>query len=201
MREMAYRALCRLWQIPYYSGKNRPPVCDQAESAGLKCLTGKGDIGNLLEMNRPAVLQLVDKTHGDYFGLLTALDGDTATFMLGDETRIVDTGEIVERWSGDYLLLWRVPPEYEGQLKRGSRGRAVAWLERQLALAQGRAAPTGEHQIYDERMREQVKAFQTAAGIAPDGVVGPRTLLRLSNASPDNRDPVLKATRSGKGIK
>jgi general secretion pathway protein A len=121
--------------------------------------------------------------------------------MLGDETRTVDTVEVARRWSGDYLLLWRVPPGYEGELKRGSRGRAAAWLGKHLALAQGRAAPAGGNRIYDEEMMKQVKAFQSAAGMAPDGVAGPRTILRLCNASPDNRDPVLKAVRSEKGIK
>ena len=128
-------------------------MCDQAGSAGLKCLIGKGDIANLLEMNRPAVLRLKDEAHGDYYAVLTALDGETATFVLGDETRTVDSGEIAQRWSGDYLLLWRVPPGYEGALRQGSRGRAVAWLNRQLALAQGRPAPAGENRIYDDKVK------------------------------------------------
>ncbi len=201
LREMAYRELCRQWHVQYYSGQNHPPVCDQVKSAGLKCIKGKGDFSDLVEMNRPAVLRLIDKIHGDYYGVLTALDGKRATFILGDETKRVDTGEIAERWSGDYLLLLRMPPGYEGNLKQGSRGRAVAWLIRQLALAQGRAAPTGESQIYDEKVMKQVKAFQTAAGIASDGVAGPWTILRLGNVSPDNRDPVLRAIRSEKGIR
>jgi general secretion pathway protein A len=162
---------------------------------------GQGGISDLLEMNRPAIMQLTDKTYGDYYALLIAFDGETATFILGDETRTVDAREIARRWSGDYLLLWRAPPDYEGKLKPGSRGRAVAWIERQLALAQGREAPTGENQIYDEKVKEQVKEFQIAAGMAPDGVASPKTILRLCNASPDNRDPVLKAIRSGNGFK
>jgi general secretion pathway protein A len=198
-REMAYRALCRQWHVPYYTGADRPLVCDQVESAGLKCLMGKGDIGNLREMNRPAVLQLTDKTHGDYYAVLTSLDGQRATFMLGDGTRTVDAREVAQCWSGDYLLLWRAPPGYEGTLQPGSRGPAVAWLTSQLALAQGREAPAGENRVYDEKVKEQVKEFQIAARMTPDGVAGPRTILRLSNASPDSRDPVLRAARSGKG--
>jgi len=162
---------------------------------------GKGDVGNLLEMNRPAVLRLKDGAHGHYYALLAALDGETASFVLGDETRTVDAGEIAQRWSGDYLLLWRAPPGYEGKLQPGSEGRAVAWLITQLALAQGREAPIGENRIYDDKVKEQVKQFQAAAGMAPDGVAGPRTILRLCNASPDGRDPVLRAIGSGKGIK
>ncbi len=150
-------------------------------------------------MNRPAVLQLKDKARGDYYAVLTALDGEKATFVLGDETRTVDAGEIARRWSGDYLLLWRVPPGYDKALDQGSRGRPVAWLIRQLALAQGREAPAGDNHTYDEKVKEQVKAFQVAAGMAPDGIAGPRTILRLCNASPDNRDPVLRAVGKGKG--
>jgi general secretion pathway protein A len=199
-RETAYQALFRQWDVPY-DGRDYRSLRAQARSAGLKCLTGKGGISDLLEMNRPAVLRLRDGTGSGYYAVLTALDGEKATFVLGDETRTVDTGEIAQRWSGDYLLLWRAPPGYEGELKRGSRGRAAAWLEKQLALAQGRAVPAGGNQVYDEEVVKQVKAFQTAAGMAPDGVAGPRTILRLCNASPDNRDPVLKAVRSEKGIK
>jgi general secretion pathway protein A len=152
-------------------------------------------------MNRPAVLRLADGAPGDYYAVLTAVNGETATFALGDETKTVDIREIVQWWSGDYLLLWRVPPDYKGELKRGSRGHAVAWLETQLALAQGRAAPTGEDRIYDGKVTKQVKEFQTAAGMTSDGIAGPKTILRLWIASPDNRDPVLQAIRSGKVIK
>lgn len=200
-REMAYRALYTQWHVPYYSGKDRSSMCAQARSAGVRCLMGKGAVGDLIAMNRPAVLRFKDKTHGDYYGLLTALDGETATLTLGDETRTVDTREIAERWTGDYLLLWRAPPEYRGTLKPGSRGPAVAWIERQVALAQGRAAPIGENPIYDEKVKRQVRAFQTAAGVAPDGIAGPKTILRLPNAGAATRDPVLKAVRSEKGIR
>ncbi len=56
IREMAYRALFRQWHAPYHSGQDRLPLCDQAASAGLGCLVGKGGISTLSEMNRPAVL-------------------------------------------------------------------------------------------------------------------------------------------------
>lgn len=77
----------------------------------------------------------------------------------------------------------------------------MEWLIRQLALAQGRAAPTGGLSIYDEKVAKQVKEFQIAAGMAPDGIAGPRTILSLCNASPDNRDPVLRAVKRGNGTR
>jgi peptidoglycan hydrolase-like protein with peptidoglycan-binding domain len=73
----------------------------------------------------------------------------------------------------------------------------VAWLERQLAVAEGRHAPAGEDRIYGEAVERQVRAFQIASDIVPNGIAGPRTIMRLSGIAPDNRDPVLavKGTR------
>ncbi len=198
-RDKAYLALCRQWHVPY-NGHDSRPLCDQADGAGVKCLVGRGGIANLLDMNRPAVLRLTDDAPDDYYALLTAVNGETATFSLGDEKRTVDIRELAQWWSGDYLVLWRVPPEYEGELRRGSRGRAVAWLQKQLALVQGRTVPTGERPVYDEAVARQVKEFQISAGIRSDGIAGPKTILRLWSASPDNRDPVLRAVRSEKRV-
>jgi general secretion pathway protein A len=196
-KEMAYRALFRQWHLPY-DGEHGPPACDQARAAGLECLIGKDGVSTLLEMNRPAVLRLKDEGKGDYYALLTSLDEKKASFVLGDKARTVDIGEVAKRWSGHYLLLWRAPPGYRHSLRPGGRGPAVAWLEKQLALARGRPGPGGEQGVYDETVMTQVKEFQIAAGMAPDGVAGPMTILHLCNASPDNRDPVL---RDGKGTR
>ena len=191
----AYAALLRAWQLPY-DPEDRRPLCDQARAAGLACLSGRGSIASLRDMNRPAVLRLVGETNELYYAALTALKGEAATVVIGDETRNVDTGQIARRWSGDYLLLWRMPAEYQGELKMGSGGKGVAWLARQLAVAAGRAAPAEEEGLYDRKMERQVREFQIGAGIVPDGVAGPRTIMRLCGAEGQGRDPVLS---DGKG--
>lgn len=196
-RQMAYQALFQAWHI-IYDPADQQTACDQARVQGLRCLTGRGTIAALREMNRPAVLRLVDEKGGEYYATLTALEGETAAFAIGKETRTVDTGEIAERWSGSYLAFWRPPPGYNtGSLKPGSRGPAVAWLERQLALAQGRPAPSGEGGVYDLRIMRQVKQFQTAVGVPPDGIAGLATIMRLAGIGGDHRDPLL---RGKKGI-
>jgi general secretion pathway protein A len=196
-REMAYRALFRQWHVPY-GGQDSRSATDQAEGAGLRCLMGRGGVSDLLEMNRPAVLRLTDEAGLDYYALLTAADGKTATVLLAGETKTVDMEEINRRWSGDYLLLWRAPPGYYESLKPGDSGPAVAWLEKRLAVALQRPAPAGEQRVYDKTVMTQVKEFQIAAGLTPVGIAGPKTIMRLCDAMPDNRDPVL---RGGKGIK
>ena len=192
----AYAELFRAWGISYDGTDSRRP-CDQAHSQGLACLSGKGSIATLREMNRPAFLTLVDDQKVEYYATLTALKGETATVAIGGETRRTDTGQIARRWSGNYLVLWREPPGYKGELKRGARGSQVAWLERQLAVAAGQRPPAGADSVYDEALERQVRAFQIASDIMPNGIAGPRTIMRLSGTAPDNRDPVLaeKGTR------
>lgn len=189
-RDMAYAALFKEWGVEYSRGDART-VCDQAGKQGLDCVKGKGNISDLREMNKPVVLSLHDEKDDAYYGTLTRLHGELATLAIGNETRNVHIGEIIDRWSGDYLLLWRTPPGYQGSLKPGSRGPAVSWLERQLALVQGKAAPAVHKEVYDDEMKKQVKKFQLSAGLMPDGVAGQRTILRLSGAVPTGKEPGL----------
>ena len=71
----------------------------------------------------------------------------------------------------------------------------VAWLKRHLALAQGRTPPAETDPEYDQTLVREVKRFQLSAGLVPDGIVGPMTIMPLSPAT-DTGDPVL---HEGKG--
>jgi general secretion pathway protein A len=59
----------------------------------------------------------------------------------------------------------------------------VQWLGKQLAQLHGKAAETTKDQVFDEAMMRQVKQFQLAQGLIPDGAVGPQTMMRLSGAA------------------
>ena len=136
-------------------------------------------------MNRPAVLLLRDGQGREFHATLSALDDKTATFALGTHTRTVAIGALAAQWSGQYTLLWRMPPDAHENIRSGERGPAVAWLARQLAQAQGRAAEPAVDPLFDQVLLRQVKQFQLAAGLIPDGVVGPRTLMRLAGVADD----------------
>ncbi len=195
-REMAYTALFRAWGVSYRQGGRTPG--EQAAAAGLGCLSGKGGISVLREMDRPAMLRLVDEQGKDYYATLTAFKGDRATFTVGKETRVVGTSEMARCWSGDYFVLYRAPGGSTAGLRPGDSGPAVTWLEERLARSRGGAArgvPTG---TYDQGVARQVREFQITAGMVPDGIAGPKTIIRLSGAGPDGRDPLLggeKGTR------
>jgi general secretion pathway protein A len=184
-KEKAYGELFKIWQIEYKPEDGRP-VCEQARAQGLRCMEGSGgSISGLRQTNKPAVLRFLDEKYGESYATLTALNGETGTCVIGNETKTFDAEEITRRWSGAYVLLWRVPSDYSGKLKQGRRGPLVGWLDRQLALVQGRAARPGREPEYDEEIVKQVKEFQRAAGLKPDGIAGPETLMVLTAAAGD----------------
>jgi general secretion pathway protein A len=178
-QEMAYTALFRAWGADY-QGENE---CRQAEAIGLRCLTARGGLDELRQLNLPAVLLMRDNQGQKFYATLVRIDRQSATFDVGTETRAVALGALAEQWSGHYTLLWRMPPVVNKQLRLGDQGPDVKWLGKQLAQLHGKAAETTKDQVFDEAMMRQVKQFQLAQGLIPDGAVGPQTMMRLSGAA------------------
>ena len=177
---MSFKALFKQWEIPY---KNQGDVCQQARSAGLRCMRGLGSLSSLMKLNSPAVLKLFDDEGKEFYVTLAKIRGRTATIEVGDEARNVDLKEIEQRWLGNYTLLWRAPSNYRGDIRPGMTGPDVQWLNTQLALIQGRKAQTGKVLTYDAQLITQVKKFQISEEMLPDGVVGVQTIIHLNNAA------------------
>ncbi|MGA9991139.1 MAG: peptidoglycan-binding protein, partial [Thiobacillaceae bacterium] len=190
---LAYAALFRAWGANYQGAD----PCLQAESLGLRCRSGRGGLAELRESNRPAVLQMRDDQDQEFFATLTALGPKTASFAIGAKTTTVALGALASQWSGYYSLLWRVPPAMQRRVQQGDRGPAVGWLSRQLAQVQGGTAKTDENLVFDDALARQVKQFQFAQGLTPDGVVGRQTLMRLAGAA-DQAAPKLFRERGEK---
>ena len=185
-RALAYAALLRAWGADYQGGD----ACRQAASLGLRCYSARGGLDELRELNRPAVLLLRDGRGQEFHALLNTLDDRGAGFALGGQTRTVAIGALAAQWSGQYALLWRMPSEAHDNIRLGERGPAVAWLARELAQVQGRAAPPVGDALFDGDLLRRVKQYQLGAGLIPDGLVGPRTLMRLAGAT-DKTAPTL----------
>ncbi len=190
-QSVAYAALFRAWGADYQGGD----ACKQAEGLGLRCKNARGGLDDLRQFNRPVVLQMQDtagQNQGQsYFATLTALDDKSATFAIGAKSTTVALGALASQWSGNYTLLWRALPDAPRKtLRPGERGPDVEWLSRQLAQVQGRAAEAGT--VFDEAMVQHLKQFQLAQGLAPDGALGPQTLLRLSAAADTTAPKLLR---------
>lgn len=82
----------------------------------------------------------------------------------------------------------------EPTLKKGSQGTAVRDL--QEALTQLGFGPGGVDGTFGPKTEAAVKAFQSANGIAADGIVGPITWRNIDEA--DQSEPVLR--RGSRGL-
>ena len=188
-RELSYQALFELWDATH-EPRQDAAACQQAQAQGLSCLHKRGSLSSLQQLNRPAVLKLSDDEGREYYATVTKLRRRTATFIVGGEVRTVSVREIADRWSGDYTILWRRPPLYKRDIQPGDQGAMVQWLSTRLALVHGRTVQIQEKEVFDDALVKEVKRFQVAEGLVPDGIVGPRTLIHL-NTAVDSKVPLL----------
>ncbi len=191
--ELAYAALFRAWGADYEGAD----ACQQAEGLGLRCRSARGGLDELRQLNRPAALVMRDDQGREFHAALIALEDKTATFVIGAETRKVALGALAAQWAGQYILLWRMPPDAHENIRLGERGPAVRWLITQLAQAQGQVADPSKAPLFDEALERQVKQFQLAQGLIPVGLVGPQTLIRLAGVG-DRSAPELLPRQGGK---
>jgi len=188
---LAWGALYRAWGLEQGAGD----PCRQAARQGLRCRSARGGLDELRRLDRPAVLELRNGRGQAWFATLTGIDDGAATVEIDTESRKLPLEALGAQWSGQYVLLWRLPPEASETLRAGDRGPAVAWLARQLAKAQGRTIDPGRDAVFDEALVRQVRQFQLAQGLIPDGAVGPQTLVRIAGIG-DDKAPRLRPRAS-----
>jgi general secretion pathway protein A len=187
--DAAFKDLFNQWKIKYVPDRN-VHVCNYAEQHGLWCLEGPGNLDIIRNTNRPAVLTLHDDSGNNFFAALTAINMDTATIRIGNETLTVSTSDINSHWLGEYTLFWRPPSKYRRKMLPGDKGPLIQWLEKKMSLVNNRPPRSSKDITFDNNLVMEVKKFQVAEGLVPDGVVGFRTLIHLNTVT-GNNVPVL----------
>ncbi|MEA3639542.1 MAG: AAA family ATPase [Lamprobacter sp.] len=169
--------------------------CQEVTTLGLDCERSRERWSDLRLFDRPAVLQLrVDGQ--ERYALITGIDDEYAVLQRDETLRRVPIASLDERWSGDVLMLWRLPPNAVRMIGPGTSGDAVRWLREQLAALPDASLSDTTSRHYDANLRTVVREFQAARGLAVDGIAGPRTLILLNNALADNEIPRLSRSRN-----
>ena len=192
-KALAYTALFRAWGADFQGNDE----CVQAKTMGLRCRATHGGLDELRQLNRPAVLIMNDHHGQEFYVTLTGLNDQSATFTIGAETKTVALEALAKQWSGRYTLLWRAPPVTHHHIQLGDRGPDVEWVRSQLAQLYGKTTEINKDPVFDDTMMNQIKQFQLAHGLAPDGTIGSQTLIRLIGAA-DLNAPKLLREQKGK---
>lgn len=181
--------LLRLWGV---FGAEVDVRCQTLSIGDLRCIRGHGDLDEVAQFNRPALITLREGDR-DAWVLLSNLDADKATLILADGTREWPRAELLRLWGGEYQLIWRLQSPTR-RISAGSVGSAVVWLRQRLALDDGvnldaKAGPPSL--VFDEALQAGVRRFQARRNMEVDGVVGARTMIALNNVAPSPGTPLL----------
>ena len=192
--DSALATLFALWNIDYERGT--PSGCAQAEAVGYSCLSQRGTWGGLKQLNRPAVLTLIDVSGDNHHVVLTAIEGQAAELSIGGVSVNHPIDIVSEFWFGQYLLLWRPPNGVSVALLPGSRGPNVVWLRESLAAIDPRyRAEPMDSDFYDAELEQQVREFQRDNRLAVDGFAGQHTQIIINSLLKPDGSPRLTTPR------
>ncbi len=190
----ALASLLQTWGLDYRAGPQS--ACSQAAAAGLACLYQRGSWSGLVQMDRPAVLTLVDDNGESHAVLLSAVYGDSAELVIGGVAVEHPVSSIMQSWFGQYVLLWRPHGGEPVSLRRGSRGATVSWLRRSLAdVDPGYASSNPDSNVYDAELEQIVRRFQQDHRLSVDGLAGQQTQIVLNSLLAVDGTPRLATTR------
>ncbi len=178
--DAAFSAMLKLWDVEYSAEATRP--CDVAIAAGLRCLFQQGTWGQILNLDRPVIMSLVNGDGRQHQVVLRSVtpSGD-AILLLGIRELQVSLGELMPLWLGDFLLVWR-PAFGSGRvLSEGTQGADVAALRLALAAALNLTLDSQQPAVFDAEMKQAVVQFQRQQRLEPDGVAGARTMIALNS--------------------
>ncbi len=192
--EFALAALFETWGLEYLSGGRG--ACLQAGDAGLACLYQRASWAGLQQMDRPAILTLIDDDGNTHEVLLSAIFGDSAELSIGGVRVTHAVSEITRSWFGEFMLLWRPPTGTALSLGPGSQGPAVAWLRNSLAAIDGRYATTSlQPDVFDNELEQIVRTFQRENRLDVDGLAGQQTQIIINSLLAVEGTPRLSTPR------
>jgi general secretion pathway protein A len=196
--DAAFTQLLKLWGASYLPGPT--DGCSQASTQGLECVTLRGSLAQLRNLNRPAILMLTDSGGKPLQVVLTGIGDEAVQLQIGARSVRATIAELSRYWFGDYVLLWHPLVPAVTELRSGTRGPAVRQLHQQLLQWRGADPALRPGTVFDEALKQLVEDFQREHHLAVDGIAGMETQLSLDAAVAAPGSPVLGAVPANPSI-
>ena len=201
--EAALRVLLRRWGIVIKDLGSGDP-CGRVAVFGLRCEREQGKLSHVRFYDRPVLMRVKDAGGARRYVVLGALDQSYGTFDLPDGSEQVPIAGIEPVWTGDYTVVWQPPPTGASAIAPGAAEESIRWLRRLLSTVPASGLTDNGAGRFDAALTAGLRKFQTARGLVPDGIAGPRTLVQLENAvavpdTPHLMTPTLAAAATAQG--
>ncbi len=187
--EQAFDTLFQLWGLPATQLEG-DTACMRAESNGLACIYETGGLENLVNYNRPAVLELIDDFGKKRMAVASTIDETTITLDMAGNLHTFSLSELQDRWRGNFVLFWRLPPDGSKLLESGMQNSDVAWLAGRLDILDG-LEPLEYDNTFSENLEQRIMQYQSDRGLPADGKADPRTLIKLAAEVDNSQTPTL----------
>ncbi len=156
-------------------------LCIQAAKMNLECFKGKGNIGLLMKLGRPAILKLYDEDSKAVYGVFLGLKEGELLFQFGERHRSLNFMELEKAWLGEYFMYAKTPEAWkEDVLTLGDKNQMAAWINQalvQISRTRGDSLDLEDSQVYGLEQVQLLKDIQKNAGIQADGKVGMNTVI------------------------
>ena len=174
-----WAALLDAWDVQADGPVDVASGCTPIVRPGFYCTRGRGRLDKLQTLARPALLELATGDAMHWVPLLGA-DTDRVLLQLGDTPVQATRNALDAHWTGTFAAAWRGPsflsPLVEGATVPDESARA--WIARQLGVPADTPALS---------LRTGLRRYQSARGLAADGIPGPETLMALAATEPGPR--------------
>jgi general secretion pathway protein A len=154
--------------------------CDYAATVGLHCFSDKSNWKELLELDRPAILELALPTEEKRYALLTGVFKGHPIIRFNDDL-IFPLADVLNFWNGHFLMLWQSPRPGMTELVPQQLSTNVLWLRQQISASTGTVVSANQPLFFDPRLKALVIDFQRQHHLTADGIAGARTLIHLDN--------------------
>jgi len=178
--ELAFEGLLASWSVDIRIDPEVAP-CSLVIEHNLRCLSRIGSLRELSHINRPAILTFLYNDGQHRYATVSSIQETTVALQVNGSNYNVARADLITYWTGNYVLVWRTPPDHRVSILPGDSGRDINWLDTHLAEIQGNSPRVQEDLVFDAVLQERVRMFQLSAGLVPDGIVGPKTWIQINN--------------------
>jgi len=133
----------------------------------------------LVELNRPGLLTLVDENKKAFYVLVTGLNANQLLVRNYQQEKILLWTDIAPYWNGEFTFAWKSPVGFDMALQPGDQSPVVTWVAEQFAIMDNQSTALTEL-IFTDNLKKRLQLFQLSRGIETTGLIDKLTLQQLN---------------------